>query len=78
VRRNRPELQSDDWVLHNDNAPAHKALSVKRFLAQKLITELEHPPCFRDLAPNDFWLLLKIKSSLKGRRFQDTENSQIM
>jgi hypothetical protein len=26
------------------------------------------------LAPNDFWLFLKIKSALKGQRFQDTED----
>jgi histone-lysine N-methyltransferase SETMAR len=51
---------------HHDNAPAHKALSVKPFLAQKLITEMEHPPYFPDLAPNNFWLFPKIKSVLKG------------
>jgi hypothetical protein len=27
-----------------------------------------------DLARNDFWLVLKIKSALKGRRCQDTED----
>jgi hypothetical protein len=30
VRRKRPELwQSGEWWLHHDNAPAHKAFSVK-------------------------------------------------
>jgi alpha-L-fucosidase len=38
VRRKRPELWPNDWSLHHDNAPAHKALSVKEFLAQKSIT----------------------------------------
>jgi hypothetical protein len=33
-----------DWILHHDNAPAHKTLSVKQFLAQKSIAEMEHPP----------------------------------
>jgi hypothetical protein len=28
-------LQFDDWILHHDNGPAHKALSVKLFLAKK-------------------------------------------
>jgi hypothetical protein len=28
----RPELWTNDWILH---APAHKAFSVKQFLAQK-------------------------------------------
>jgi transposase len=69
VRRKRPELWPNDWILHYDNAPAHKALSVKKFLAQKSITEMEHPPYSPDLAPNDLWLLLKIKSALKGKKF---------
>jgi hypothetical protein len=42
----RPELWPNNWILHHDNAPAHKALSVKQFVAQKSITELEHPPYF--------------------------------
>jgi histone-lysine N-methyltransferase SETMAR len=60
VRRKRPELWPNDWILHDDNAPAHKALSVKQFMAQKSITEMEHPPYSPDLAPNDFWLLPKL------------------
>jgi hypothetical protein len=58
-------------ILHHDSAPAHKILSVKQFLAQKSITDLEHLSNSPDLAPNDFWLLPKIKSALKQRRFQD-------
>jgi hypothetical protein len=33
VRRKWSELRHKDWVLHHDNAAAHKALSVKQFLA---------------------------------------------
>jgi len=29
VRRKRPELWRNGWILHQDNAPAHNALSVK-------------------------------------------------
>jgi hypothetical protein len=61
------ELWPSDWILHNDNAPAHKALSVKMFQAEKSITEMEHPLCSPDLAPNGFWLFPKIKSSLKDK-----------
>jgi histone-lysine N-methyltransferase SETMAR len=74
VHRKRPELWPNDWVLHHDNAPAHKAFSVKQFLVQKSVTEMEHPPYAPDLAPNDFWLFPKIKSALKGRIFQDAED----
>jgi transposase len=54
LRRKMPELLPNDWILHHDNAPAHKALSVKQFLAQKSITDTEHRPHSPDLAPNDF------------------------
>jgi hypothetical protein len=32
----------NDWILHHDNAPYHKALSVKQFVTQKSITEMEN------------------------------------
>jgi hypothetical protein len=44
-----PELCPNDWIMHHD-----KALSVKEFLAQKSITETEHPPYSPHLAPNVF------------------------
>jgi hypothetical protein len=51
-------------------------LSVKEFLAQKLITEMKHPLLSPDLVLNDFWPFPKIKPSIKGRRFQDIEDIQ--
>jgi transposase len=62
------------WIIHHDNAPSHKELSIKKLQSQKSITEKEHPPCSPDLAPNYFWLFPKINYALKGRRFQDTED----
>jgi histone-lysine N-methyltransferase SETMAR len=64
----------------HDNAPAHKVLSVEQFLflAQKLISEIEHSPYSPDLAPNDFWIFPKIKSALKGRIFQDIKDKKKM
>jgi hypothetical protein len=44
------------------------------FWPKKAITQMEHIPCSPDLAPNDFWLFPKIKSALKERIFQDTED----
>jgi hypothetical protein len=37
----------------SDNAPAHKVLSVIRFVVQKLITVIDHPPCSPDFIPNN-------------------------
>jgi hypothetical protein len=51
MRRKRPELWRNGWILHHDKAPAHNTLSVKQFLANHNITELEHPPYLPDLAP---------------------------
>jgi histone-lysine N-methyltransferase SETMAR len=78
VRRKRPELWPNDWIHHHDNAPSHKALSLKQFLAQKSMAEVEHPPSSPDLSPNDFRLFSGIKSALKGRIFQDTEDIKKM
>jgi len=61
------------WILHQDNAPAHTALSVKRYLAAKGTPVLEHAPYSPDLAPCDFFLFPKIKSALKGIRFESME-----
>ena len=61
------------WILHHDNAPAHNALSVKRYLAKNNIPVMEHPPYFPDLAPCDFFLVPKIKSALKETRFESVD-----
>jgi hypothetical protein len=63
VCRKRPHVWPKDWILYHNNAPPHKALSVKQFLAQKSITEMEHPSYSPDLALNNFWLFPKIKST---------------
>ena len=74
VRRTRPEMwKNSSWILHQDNALAYNALSVKMFLTKHKITMLEHPPYSPDLAPCDFFLFPKIKSALKGTRFESVD-----
>jgi hypothetical protein len=51
-----------------------QALCVRKFLATKQITVSEHPAYSLDLAPNDFFLFLKIKEIFKGRHFDDIGN----
>jgi hypothetical protein len=44
VHRERPELWPNNWILHHDNAPAHKAPSVKQFVAKiQLLKWNTHP-----------------------------------
>jgi hypothetical protein len=58
VQRKGPELWPDKWILHHDSAPVHDVLRVRKFLAKKSITKMDHPP---DLVPCDFWFFPKLK-----------------
>ncbi|XP_026828642.1 uncharacterized protein LOC105286551 [Ooceraea biroi] len=74
VRRKRPELwKNNSWVLHHDNAPAHTSLLIANFLQKYSITVLPQAPYSPDLAPCDFFLFPKIKTHLKGQRFDTPE-----
>jgi transposase len=70
-------LWQNGWILHQDYAPAHNALSVKQFLANKNITVMEHPPYSPDLAPCDFYLSPTITSVLNGTHFLSVEDVKV-
>ena len=76
VRRKRPEKWPNSWILHHDNAPTHSSFVVRQYLAKHNIPTLQHPPYSPDLAPNDFWLFPRLKTKLKGTRFQSIEEIQ--
>ena len=64
-----------DWQLHHDNVPAHAS-----YLMQSLGESSNHPgdsaaqqPRFAALK---FWLFPKLKSPLKGKRFQTVNKIQ--
>jgi hypothetical protein len=65
------------WLLHHDNAPCHAALSVREFLAKHSIPVVPHPPYSPDLAPCNFFLFPRLKSTLKGKRSQDVTEIQL-
>jgi len=77
VRRKRPELwENQTWMLHHDNAPAHASLLIRSYLAKHQTSVAPHPPYSPNLAPADFFLFPKLKTNLKGRRFQTIEEIQ--
>jgi hypothetical protein len=80
VRRKRPQLwRNNSWFFHHDSAPAHASLLIRDFLANTYINVLPQSPYSPHLAPADFFLFPKLKSTLIGRfqTIQDiTENSQ--
>ena len=49
------------------------ALLIREFLTKHETAVGPQPPYSQDLAPLDFFLFSKLKSSLKGRRFQKVE-----
>jgi len=70
VHRHRPEKwSSGNWILHHDNAPAHRAVTTNEFLVKHNILSLPQPPYSPDLAPCDFFLFPQQKKTMKGRRF---------
>ncbi|UYV82056.1 hypothetical protein LAZ67_21000621 [Cordylochernes scorpioides] len=74
IRQKRPELwRSNSWILHHDNAPAHTALKISKFLQDHSTSVLPQPPYSPDLAPCAFFLFGKLKKKLKGRKFQSIE-----
>ena len=67
-------VRKPDLVLHLDNAPAHASLLIRSHLA-KQTSVVPHPPYSPDLAPADFFLFPKLKTTLKECRFQTIEYS---
>ena len=74
VRRKKPEAWTNKtWMLHHDNAPPHASLLIRECLAKQETIVVPQPLYFPDLALADFFLFPKLKSTLKGRRFQTVE-----
>ena len=73
IRKKRLELlRKNSWFLHHDNAPALAALSIRWFCAINHMTALPHPPYSPALVPSSVFFS-KIKSVLKGRRFDSID-----
>ena len=63
-------IATDDWQLHHDNVSTHASHLAQRFLVKHQITQVTPLLYNPDLVPCNFWLFLKLKSPLKGKRFQ--------
>ncbi len=57
------------YLLHMDNAPAHRGDTVHRTLDALEWRRLPHPPYSPDLSPCDFFLFPLLKKRLRGRDF---------
>ncbi|UYV60378.1 CLCN3 [Cordylochernes scorpioides] len=68
IRQKRPELwRSKSWILHHDNAPAHTALKISKFLQDHSTYVFPQPPYSPYLAPCDLLLFGKLKKKKKAK-----------
>ena len=63
--------EKPSMILHQDNAPAHRAAATQEVISKHSLEVLEHPPYSPDLAPCDFFLIPALKQVLRGQHFDD-------
>jgi len=77
IRRVRTaKFQSSEWLLLHDNAPSHNAAVVKRFLENRNVAVLHHPPYSPDLTPAHYFLFPKL-SFLKRATFSNSGRNSV-
>jgi len=57
-RKRREKWRTNRLFIHYDNAPAHRSVSVKDFLAKNNVTTLKRTPYLPDKSPPGFYLSL--------------------
>ena len=62
------------WLAASQDTHASHLVQIS--LAKHQITQVTQPHYSPDLAPRDFWLFPKLKSPLKGKRFQTVDEIQ--
>ena len=67
---------TSDWQLHHNNVSAHASCLVQSFLVKHQITQVTQSSYSSHLVPCDFWPFPKLKSPLKGKRFQTADEIQ--
>ena len=60
-------------VVPPGQCPCHKSTLVTTWMADRGMKVVQHPPYSTDQAPCNFFLLPHMKDSLRGIRFQSTE-----
>lgn len=73
LKTKRRGMLTKDVRLLVDNAPAHSSQAANMEARRCGHEILSHPPYSPDLAPSDFFLFPQMKTPLRGRRFDDTD-----
>ena len=65
------------WLAASSQQHACSCITSRaEFFGKCQITQVTQPSCSSDLAPSNFWLFPKLKSPLKGKRFQIIDEIQ--
>ncbi len=71
----RPELWWDRrFILHHDNVSPHTCFVTRQALQKWNVDTLDHPPYSPDLAPCNFALFPKLKSLIRGEKFENLKD----
>lgn len=73
LSRKRPEIPLDTFILHQDNAPGHKASETQLEIDLLGFERLTHAPYSPDLAPMDFRVFPIVKDQLRGVHYSTTK-----
>ena len=77
MRRKRPGLDFDQVILHQDNAPPHRAQSTLLDIDLLGFERLQHSPYSPDLAPMDFDIFPRLKKELRGIRHESRRELEL-
>ena len=58
------------YLLHHANTPSHTYLCIPEYQAKHKAVMLQQPPYSPDLAQSNFLIFARIKTTLKGCRFE--------
>ena len=60
-------------VIHDDNSRVHTAKLTYDYYMKTGMSRMSHPRYSPDLAPNDFWLIRKLKSALCTKKYSNVD-----
>ena len=64
-------VENQTWILHLGNVPVYASLLIRSCMIKHQTSVVPHPPYSPDLDPAHFFLFSKLRTTLKGRRFQN-------
>ena len=73
LRKKRPHAEVENLLFHQDNAPPHRCKETLMTIDFLGYERIDHAPYSPDLAPFDFAIFPRLKSDLRGKRYEDLQ-----